>query len=266
MEGKDKEEQFIHEIEVNEDVEKFMEKEKDNDKNSSSYQCSQCGTIMKTRKKLGVHVHYHHKDLTSCHLCPLTFHSKEKARRHIQEVHHTFFTNHLCPECGKQFHWLGNMVGHQRDVHSTKELINRTVKPPTEHQCTMCDKKFTERQQLNQHIKRKHQVIIRSGSAFFLVNVHAKYSNHQRRRTWICMSCNKLFTKGNDLARHNLCVHKVIHAAREATVLICNICNTVCMSRQVLGERQIKQHPNGAYSCDHCNKGFTTKRKLYYHK
>ncbi len=42
-----------------------------------------------------------------------------------------------------------------------------------EHKCTICPKKFKEKKYLNQHIKRRHQTVVKSGSSFYVRNVGA---------------------------------------------------------------------------------------------
>ena len=108
---------------------------------------------------------YHHRNpSTHCHLCPVTFPSKEKAVRHFREVHQD--SSYVCPKCGKQFKRLANVLIHQKSVHGSEKGGKCTVS--TEHHCVQCPIKFKEKKHLKEHIKRKHQNFIKSGSSFYI--------------------------------------------------------------------------------------------------
>ncbi len=158
------------------------------------------------------------------------------------------------------------MLRHEKKIHGPKKASSAKSTPPVEHQCNMCPKKFREKSYLTKHIKRKHQIMIKSGSNLFLRNINAKYTKIRRRKIWTCFSCRKTFSKWYDLLRHNKSIHKVLHSAGEAAVFSCNICGSVCSSCKALTVHKKHEHPKVAFSCQLCNKGFEKNSQLYMHR
>ena len=109
---------YKEQVEMNENNEKGSEEQ--NLCDELAIYCSQCDFNTNNKRKLRDHMRYHHKDPTSCHLCPMSFSSKWKADHHLRNVQYTFRATHLCQECGKQFTCLSNMIRHQKNVHREK--------------------------------------------------------------------------------------------------------------------------------------------------
>ena len=230
-------------------------------------QCWQCGKVLKTGKQLKDHIRYHHRDPTTCNLCPKMFPSKEKADRHIREVHQKCGAPHLCPDCGKQFPRLANLLRHQKSCHMESETIvlhsTATAQVPSSHECVICDKKFTEKWHLRHHLKVNHQVVLRSRNNIFLQNVQRKL---KKKKTWTCLACQKTFNRGYNIARHYKEVHKVLHMAGELVLCNCDICEQKFSSNKELVAHRKLEHPQQAYGCYICDKTFSNTGTLYMHK
>ena len=113
---------------------------------------------------------------------------------------------------------------------------------------------------LNYHVKSKHQVMLWSGSNFFLWSF--KHTTMISRRTWMCLTCCTTFSSFN-LVRH---YKEIIHADGKPINFTCNQCLELFPSKKVMMEHRIKLHHNEAYACHICDKVFPTANKLYMHK
>ena len=86
----------------------------------SELHCPDCGKLFKSRRSLFGH--------------------KKEKHSGVTEVHH-------CPECGKSFGRKSNLKAHRESLHYGKKFP-----------CSYCERIFTNRSSMNQHIKKTHIV------------------------------------------------------------------------------------------------------------
>ena len=97
--------------------------------------------------QLAAHNHENHgaiQELT-CTDCGKLFKSKRSLFGHRKEKHSGVMEVHTCPECGKTFGRKSNLKAHRESLHYGKKFP-----------CIHCDRIFTNRSSMNQHIKKTH--------------------------------------------------------------------------------------------------------------
>ncbi|XP_013397519.1 zinc finger protein 286A isoform X2 [Lingula anatina] len=166
-----------------------------------SYHCDECFKAYNSEQLLKEHKYRVHqlKERHLCHLCPRSFKHARYLQDHIQDAHirnkhyecdechkvvttaktlykhkktHTGKKSHTCAYCGKGFFEGPNMRRHVRLIHETNS-VERV-------QCPECDKTFTLKSNLKQHMDAVH--------------------NHQF--TYKCSLCHRGFYRRNKLEEH----------------------------------------------------------------
>lgn len=103
------------------------------------------------------------------------------------------------------------------------------------YQCPRCEKSFTRKNNLNAHVKEKHE-----GKRF------------------ACSLCEKSF-----IGKNNLYVH--IRSAHDKIRFACNECEKSFVGKGSLKRHRQNVHLETRYWCSHCDKNFTDKSYLKVH-
>ncbi len=93
-----------------------------------------------------------------CPDCGKLFKSKRSLFGHKKEKHSGITEVHHCPECGKSFGRKSNLKAHRESLHYGKKFP-----------CSYCERIFTNRSSMNQHIKKTHVVAGEDGATFTVV-------------------------------------------------------------------------------------------------
>ena len=171
-----------------------------------------------------------------CNLCDILLPKEREMKDHFKEVHKAKSLNLrknnivkcVCKICQKACLNKGNFLAHYKRIHL--KLKN--------HKCNFCDKAFTDKKDLTNHIER-----------------------HENKKNYKCDLCNKTFNAKDGLATHQKINHKA-----ESIKVNCNLCNKQFASLNTLRSHTKEKHELiKPFQCRPCNKSFTRNWLLKNH-
>lgn len=111
----------------------------------SMHKCHVCGSGFMSQNQLLYHVKARHSSRRFvCPQCQRTFVSRGGMNEHIKHVHQKL-ARYLCETCGKGYSIRSNYLDHV----ATHTGVKRNV-------CSICQRQFTFRHSLKEHIIREH--------------------------------------------------------------------------------------------------------------
>ena len=172
------------------------------------FMCNSCGKEFKIIKHLNVHIStVHEKKLPyKCELCNFSARAPAILKQHVKIVHEKR-KDYQCETCGEKFGTAATLEIH----HYAKHYEGVKERYP----CSSCDKTFTSKARVTQHVKIVHKGIRnhtcdacgkRFGESSGL-KIH-KQTVHEGRRDHKCSLCNKKFAEKGTLTKHVNTVHK----------------------------------------------------------
>ena len=109
------------------------------------HKCANCVAVYKTRSQLQYHVRTKHMAKRFvCSQCLCSFASRGGLNEHVKHVHQKL-SRYQCEHCGKGY----SHRSHYLDHLATHTGVKRNV-------CPICQRQFTFRQSLKEHIVRNH--------------------------------------------------------------------------------------------------------------
>nr|CAI5856719.1 unnamed protein product [Callosobruchus analis] len=260
-------------------------------------ECSRCTYKTILTRHLKRHTLAKHPDIAGnlitnkCTYCNKTFTTKESLEDHIVKAHPDFIAYvsrkvHKCTKCSYKTvqtsklkrhmakHPDGHNLAKHPDIAGNRVLIR----------CIYCNKTFTSKLSLDDHIVKKHPDFIVSVSRKVhecsrctyktILTSHlkghnlAKHPDIAGNRVLIrCIYCNKTFTSKLSLDDHIVKKHPDFIASVSRKVHECSRCTYKTTFTSCLKGHIRAKHPDIAYNiiinrCIYCNKTFTSKLSL----
>nr|CAI5856724.1 unnamed protein product [Callosobruchus analis] len=253
------------------------------------HECSRCTYKTILTSHLKGHNLAKHPDIAGnrvlirCIYCNKTFTSKLSLDDHIVKKHPDFIASvsrkvHECSRCTYKTTFTSCLKGHIRAKHpdiAYNIIINR---------CIYCNKTFTSKLSLDDHIVKRHPDFIASVSRKVhecsrctyktIITSHlkghnlAKHPDIAGNRVLIrCIYCKKTFTSKRSLEDHIVKTHPDFIASVSRKVHKCTKCSYKTVQTSKL-KRHMAKHPDVATGnfitnkCVYCNKVFVCKRSL----
>nr|CAI5856721.1 unnamed protein product [Callosobruchus analis] len=232
---------------------------------SKIHVCTNCTYKAVSTSQLKRHMVKHSDNRNNCMYCNKTFLSKRSLDDHIIRTHPDFIASvssqiHECTKCSYK-----TTLTKQLNIHMMKH-------PEGTFQCIYCNKTFTCKQSLDDHIVKIHPDFIASVSGTVHKCTKCTYktvSTTQLKRHKIdgnrtfrrCIYCNKTFIRKRSLDDHIVKAHPEFIASVGSKVHECSRCTYKTILTSHLKGHNLAKHPDIA-GCIYCNKTFTSKLSL----
>ena len=209
------------------------------------YPCKECSFVGTQNNALKKHVTTNHKRTQfSCDHCPYVTHMKGSFNRHLQ-IHEG--PQYACHICDKKLSEQITLRKHIVSNHEKKKIfpcdscqsVFDTSEQLKTHQdthlvCPICDKIFSRKGNVNQHLK----------------------TTHSTERDFECTECDQKFTRAWSLKQHVI-THSIIKPFQ------CQVCDKSFKSKGDLKEHQKREN---ARQCNICGVPFGFKSQMKKHK
>ena len=208
-----------------------------------------------------------------------------KARRRDHECIHTNEKPHVCSTCSKGFAQRGDLTAHER-THSKERPFEclvcnatfptstartshaKTHDPSSNLPCDQCGEKFSRRDHLRLHYKRKHAVQKDYGCDFegcgewFTTPGELKSHKlkHSGEKAFVCSICQHLFS-----CKSNLNKHKEVHSEEKNYMCTEAECNKTFKSKAARNHHLKTHRDERPFPCATCPKRFKTRGYLKRH-
>ena len=222
--------------------------------------CLICNELFVSRALTMEHINANHPEINlyNCSECGSRFMSEKGLKDHISFAHGNNAEN-ICPLCGKIMASKAVLRKHMAFVHDRKNN-------PRKFKCTLCEKSFSVKNALENHILSVHE-----GSKFQCPNCTEVFNSkkgltlhigqtHERSKLFQCSLCDSAFVQEKNFLKHVAFVH-------EKTIgNLCPHCGKNCMNPGEVQKHIAKVHVVGRpHKCEDCEKDYKTVFALKSH-
>ncbi|CAL8143439.1 unnamed protein product [Orchesella dallaii] len=174
-------------------------------------------------------------EVSMCTICQAPFRFWNQMSIHMELVH-KLTSEYKCAHCQKTD--FPNRRAYKRHVYCSHKDKNDKI------ECEMCQRKFSKKRHLNQHLETVHK-------------------QPKSSRPWPCEQCEKKFKKKAELDRHAGTVH--MDPSKRKFVCLRKGCGKRCWSSQKLREHIKKHTKRHRFACPFCGETYKFRKNLRIH-
>lgn len=141
------------------------------------------------------------------------------------------------------------------------DLSFQTEKATRQKLCARCNKKFTRKENLQEHLNRHVGITFQCAKCNEVFYSPQRHADHFRvhKGGLKCEKCGKAFSTSSKLT-----MHKKFHESKK---YLCRVakCTSAFVLKSDRNQHENDHNPGGYYTCDTCHKKFTTKTSVKSH-
>ncbi|XP_014680807.1 PREDICTED: zinc finger protein 236-like [Priapulus caudatus] len=199
-------------------------------------ECEFCGILFCDEPHFHIHVQRHEKSSLKCHFpeCKFVTPSKMSLKLHVESAH--VKKSFSCVKCDHEAKGRVALWRHCKATH-----VNAMC-------CHICKQQFADHELLKSHFEEEH------------VDNDRRFTSRVVGRHHVCETCGKVFTRTNDLKRHEFW-HKGVKPIKCTKAN----CHFSCRSKSHLSEHVRVKHANTTHLCHLCGVKYKSQRCLAAH-
>ena len=223
-----------------------------------NFLCVTCGKAFVNSKMLSLH-NCNLQEGTyecKCDLCGESFASKKALKIHAGHAHKT---EHKCSDCGEKFSKTLLLKTHRMEIHGKSNVFN----------CNICDHSFRTSIGISKHNRKSHEFSCKCCGKKFVrkyhLKIHEKIHKVEKKEVALqkvkCTRCSKILANRFSLRIHLLRIHNDHKVAKFS----CEICDKKFTTKTFMLSHLKIKHQGYMQKCEFCDKDFTSRSLMLNH-
>lgn len=218
----------------------------------STHDCWRCGKLFRTLNELQVHC------MTQLNCAQ--FGQSESVVALTNRIHGGLSSVHAVPSLSNSSGRICRIGSTPAGAHAETQVIKR-------HECSMCDKSYTEERSLTRHVRDDHEQRTKLHCStcslkFQTLEGLLKHEamDHKPGQVYRCPTCGSTFMRPDDLKAHVRQFHD------KTAKFLCTKCGDLFKEKRKLSSHRTKVHDKGCtFKCNYCTKTYRNRDTIQKH-